>query len=67
MPDADDFDVEYFRSLLKPDRQPAGDAPTAVPARPAAKPAARGGKKQAAKPAAAKRSAAAARKKGAKP
>ena len=41
MPDADDFDVEYFRNLLKGNSQKAGPAPPAEPTLPAAKKAAR--------------------------
>lgn len=52
MPDADDFDVEYFRDLLKGSRPQEGHAPTAEPARAAAKKKAR----PAAKPAVVKKS-----------
>ena len=64
MPDADDFDVEYFRALLKGNRPPEGGVPPAATPRPAAKKAAR----RAAKPAAAtaKSAPAAGRKKGSK-
>jgi hypothetical protein len=65
MPDADDFDVEYFRSLLKGNQPPQKDAQPAAAPRPAAKskPA-----RSASKPAAAKAKAAPAsgRKKGGK-
>jgi len=47
MPDADDFDVEYFRNLLKGNRPQEEHAPPAAAkksARPAAKPAAAGKK-----------------------
>lgn len=61
MPDADDFDVEYFRSLLKGNRPPEEVAPPAATPRPAAKKKAR----PASRPAAAAKSApAAGRKKG---
>lgn len=37
MPDADDFDVEYFRNLLKTNSPQEGSAPTDEPSLPAAK------------------------------
>jgi len=37
MPDADDFDVEYFRNLLKGNSPKAGLAPPAGPSPPIAK------------------------------
>ena len=36
MPDADDFDVEYFRNLLKGSGSKEGPAPAAAPAPPSA-------------------------------
>ena len=37
MPDADDFDVEYFRDLLKGNSGKEGPAPPAGPSQPPAK------------------------------
>jgi hypothetical protein len=64
MPDADDFDVEYFRELLKGNSPREVSAPPAGPALPVAKKSAR----PAARPSAArpKGTPAASRKKGGK-
>ena len=51
MPDADDFDVEYFRNLLKGTSPKDGAAPRAEPSLPAAKKKARSAPKPAVAPA----------------